>query len=395
MRARQFADRRFQFFQALLNFRVSDDQRRRQPQHIGARDQRQQTVPHARGDDVARAPAPVRRQRAAEQQPLAADFGERAETPADGGESASQHFPLAAHRLQHFRRADDFQHAVCDRAGDRVAAESAAVRADFKTRGDFRATQHRADGQAAAEPFRRGHDVRRHPEFLVQVERAAAADAGLHFVKNQQRVVAVACLARGAHEIRMRRRHAALALNQFQNHRASRVVRGGFKRAGVVERQVRDAARFRPEVVAVFFLPAGADGEKGAPVKRVVKGDDAVLVRAETPLRVAAREFERGFVGFGAGVGEEHALGESHVAQAARQFNRRRVHQQVADMPEFAGLLGEDAAQFRVGVPERADRDAGREIQIDISVGVPQPRALAALRHDGHRRVGRRHHALV
>jgi len=64
-------------------------------------------------------------------------------------------------------------------------------------------------------------------------------------------------------------------------------------------------------------------------------------------------------------------------------------------MPEFAGLFGEYAAQFRVRVAERADRDAGGEIQIFLAVCIPQPRAFAARRHNLQRRVVGRHHRIV
>ena len=80
--------------------------------------------------------------------------------------------------------------------------------------------------------------------------------------------------------------------------------------------------------------------------------------------RVAARELQRGFVRFGAGVREERAIGESQVGQALRETQHRRVRVAVADVPELFALLVQHLEQFGMRVAQRRDRDAAGEVDV-------------------------------
>ena len=82
-------------------------------------------------------------------------------------------------------------------AGERVAAEGGAVVALGNLAGDLLAGQNRADREAAAEALGAGHDVGNHVVELIAVQRARAADAGLHLVEDQQNAVFVAQRAHG------------------------------------------------------------------------------------------------------------------------------------------------------------------------------------------------------
>jgi hypothetical protein len=56
-------------------------------------------------------------------------------------------------------------------------------------------------------------------------------------------------------------------------------------------------------------------------------------------------------------------------------------------MPDFSGLLGQRGDELRMGVAERIDGDAAREIEEAATVGGLQPAALAA--GEGERRAGK------
>ena len=90
---------------------------------------------------------------------------------------------------------------------------------------------------------------------------ARTPDAGLHFVKNQQRIILITKLAQTLQKGFVRRQHAAFALNRFDNHRASMIVNHGFYRIQIIERNMDNIGRFRPETVGIFRLSADADGK--------------------------------------------------------------------------------------------------------------------------------------
>ena len=75
----------------------------------------------------------------------------------------------------------------------------------------------------------------------------------------------------------------------------------------------------------------------GAPVERVV-GDDQVAARARL-----AHELDRGLVGLGARVAEEHELAERARGQPRRQLHVGRVVEEVGDVHEPRDLLLHDA----------------------------------------------------
>lgn len=84
------------------------------------------------------------------------------------------------------------QHGVGDGRRQRVTAEGGAMGAwleDLRP-GLFR--QHRADREAAPQPFGAGEDVRDDVVMLVGVEMAGTPGAGLHLIEYQGGVMAIA-----------------------------------------------------------------------------------------------------------------------------------------------------------------------------------------------------------
>src|SRR5262245_53391238 len=57
-------------------------------------------------------------------------------------------------------------------------------------------------------------------------------------------------------------------------------------------------------------------------------------------------------------------------------------------MPDRAGLPADRLDQVRMGMAERVDRHARREVEVTITVGRDEPRALAALEREIDARVG-------
>ena len=68
--------------------------------------------------------------------------------------------------------------------------------------------------------------------------------------------------------------------------------------------------------------------------------------------RVAAREFQRGFVGFGPGVGKKNPLAECEFAEALRKQDGGFIGEHIGDMPDLAGLRRQRVDRRRMRVTD-------------------------------------------
>src|SRR5215472_10352239 len=101
---------------------------------------------------------------------------------------------------------------------------------------------------------------------------------------------------------------------------------------------------------------------------------------------MAADQLQRRLVGLGARVGEEHpAVGAQQGEEAFGQGDLALVRKKVGGVGDRAHLAGDRLDDRRVGVAERADRDARDEVGVLPAVSVPDPAAVAAhQRQRGH-----------
>ena len=172
------------------------------------------------------------------------------------------------------------------------------------------ADQHRADREAAAQRLGQRHHVGRDAVGVRGEQMTGAAHAALDFVEHQQRAMAIAQRAQAVQELLRRRRHAAFALHGLDQHRAD--VTGSHRRFGrgqIVEIAVAEARRQRFVAFVVLGLRGGGDGGQRAAVEAAAEAEDhAAIGRTALRGRVLAHQFDRGLVGLGAGIAEEHAL---------------------------------------------------------------------------------------
>ena len=192
-----------------------------------------------------------------------------------------------------------------------------------------------------------------------------------------------------AQEFRRHHPHAALAHDRLDQDRGGLRPDGALGRFEIAERHLVEAFDHRPEAFEIFLLAAGGERRQRAAVEGALEGDDAVALRLAAHRLVLARHLDRAFHRLGAGIGEEHHVGEARRAQPLGQPLGLGDAVEVGDVPELLGLLGERLDQVRMGVAERVDRDAGGEIEIALAVGRDQPRALAALEREIDARVDR------
>ena len=115
-----------------------------------------------------------------------------------------------------------------------------------------------------------------------------------------------------------------------------------------------------------------------------------VRKRSGWPLTIviAARRLDGALDRLGAGIGEEHLVGEGRGDQPLGEAALAGNLVEVGDVPELAGLLGQRGDEMRVAVAERVDGDAAAEIEVALAVVGDQPAALAPLEGQGRPRKG-------
>ncbi|MNY26551.1 hypothetical protein D3C86_1604080 [compost metagenome] len=146
-----------------------------------------------------------------------------------------------------------------------------------------------------------------------------------------------------------------------------------------------DAFDLRAEACRVLGLAGDADGEQGTTVEAVERGNDLALLRPGDFVAIAACQLEGGLVGLGAGVGEEHAVGEGGLGQQLGQAQGRLVGEHVGHVPELLRLFGQRLDQCRVGMAEHVHGDAAGEVHQLATALIPDSAALATHRNEGGR----------
>ena len=104
-----------------------------------------------------------------------------------------------------------------------------------------------------------------------------------------------------------------------------------------------------------------------------------------------AHQLDDAFHRLGAGIGEEHVVGEAHVAEPLGQPLAFGDAVEVGDVDQLPGLLGDRLDHMRMAMAERVNGDAGGEIEIAVAIGCGQPAALAPLESKVDPRENRQH----
>ena len=201
-----------------------------------------------------------------------------------------------------------------------------------------------AERKAAAEPLGQRHDVGRDAGPLVGEQLAGAAHAGLHLVEDQQQAVLVAELAQRAEERRRDDAHAALALDRLDQDGGGLGPDRALDRFEIAERHLVEAVDRRAEAFEIFLLAGGGERRQRAAVEGALEGDDAVALGLAARRLVFARHLDRAFHRLGAGIGEEHVVGEARRAQPLGQPLALRNAIEIGDVPDLSRLLGRCAA---------------------------------------------------
>ena len=93
------------------------------------------------------------------------------------------------------------------------------------------------------------------------------------------------------------------------------VANGSLDGADIAGGDMVEAFDRRAEALEVLGLPAGGDGGKRPAVEGALEGDEAVALGRSLAEMIAARDLHRAFDRLGAGIGEEHVVGEGLLAE--------------------------------------------------------------------------------
>ena len=214
--------------------------------------------------------------------------------------------------------------------------------------GGSRGGEARAHREAAADALGDRRDVGRDARPFMREELAGAADAALDLVEDQEQAVLVAELAQALQRLRREDAHAALALHGLEQDRRGLGSDQLFGGVDVVEGDLVEAVGLRAEAFEIFRLAAGGDRRQRAAVERALEGDGAEALGIAVDVVVAARRLDGALHRLGAGIGEEHLVGEGRGDQPLGEAALAGNLVEVGDVPELAGLLG-----------QRGDADAG------------------------------------
>ena len=191
-------------------------------------------------------------------------------------------------------------------------------------------------GKAAADALGDRHDVGRDARPLVGEQLAGAAHAALHLVEDEQQAVLVAQLAQALQELVGADAHAALALHRL-DHDGGRLgpdrLLDGLQ---VAERHEIEARRRLAEAFQILLVAGGGDGGERAAVEGALEGDDAPALGMAVGEVVAPRQLDGALAGLGAGIAEEHLVGEGRLAQPLGQPLLAGDAVEVGAVPELA-----------------------------------------------------------
>ncbi|CRE19531.1 Uncharacterised protein [Bordetella pertussis] len=276
------------------------------------------------------------------------------------------------------------QRGARNRAGQRVAAEGAAVLARLENAQHRLVRQHRGHGiEAARQGLADQRDIGLDAFVRLGQESAGAPQPGLDLVEDEHDIAFAAQLAHLAEIARRRQDDASLALDGFdqEGHRARRD--GSLQRGEVAERHHREARRERPVAAARIRVGGKADDAQRAAVEVVGAHDDLRLPGRHAARLVApfAHRLERRLDRLGAAVHGQHLVRAGQARQVFVQGRQLVMAEGPRGQRQPLRLLDHRGQDARMAMPLVDRRVGGQAIQVAPPRRVVQPDPAAARQH--------------
>ena len=126
----------------------------------------------------------------------------------------------------------------------------------------------------------------------------------------------------------------------------------------------------------IFGLTGGGDSSEGAAVEAGCRRENHGLLDASALMAVFAGQFDRGFVGFRAGIAEKNAVGTAVVHQPAGELLLFRNPIEIRDVLKASELFAQSLIHRSVAVAQCAGRDTSDRIEVSATLCVFDPAAL-------------------
>ncbi len=237
----------------------------------------------------------------------------------------------------------------------------------------------RPDRHATAEAFCQRDDVGLDALSLMSEPLACATNPCLDLIDDEQGSVLAGDRPRCREIARRSRNDSAFTLNRLQEHRGGRVIHDSLKCLDISEGHDMDITGQRAEWFLLRRLRRERQRTHRAAMERLVSDDDL-----GAPGQ--ARDLEGGLIRLGSGVAQQHttlavARGVEERDEPFSESDRGRGDCEVAGVAERRHLVTHGSDDGGMCVAERVDRDAGEQIEVLVTIGIPHPCAISA--HQG------------
>ncbi len=146
----------------------------------------------------------------------------------------------------------------------------------------------------------------------------------------------------------------------------------------IAMRHLVKAVHRRAKAFEILCGAGRSQRRQRAAMERAFEGDDAIALGMTLGGVILARDLDHALHRLGAGIAEEHEVGEALLAQTRGELVAIRALEQVRHVPQFCRLLLQRRDQVRMAMAQGIHRDARGEVEIAIAIGGDQPRALTA-----------------
>ena len=246
-----------------------------------------------------------------------------------------------------------------------------------------------ADRHAAAKALSHGDNIRLDVVLLKGKQTAGTADAGLYLVDDEQQVLLAAQLLYFLDELAVERQDTALALDKLHHDSAGHVVRLGAYRLDIVGNRVIKALGKREEIVVETLLTGGLQRGYGTSVEGIDERQHLEAAIAVLVERVLTRQLNGTLVGLSARIGKEYLAAQMGLFnQLLGNLNHRLGGEQVGNVQQLVRLLVECIDNCRIGITHAVYADAGREVDVLLTLNIPQGSTFAVVQRDRETAVG-------
>src|SRR6267142_1050937 len=212
-------------------------------------------------------------------QAFAADFADEADFGGKFRKAVAQLRAAHADIFEEIFVLDDLEELAGNGANQRAAAKRGAVHPGRDARSNVLRGENCAEWKAGGERLGDQNNVRLRGKFLIGEEAAGAAESALNFIGDQESTVLRGKRASTIPECFADGIDSPFALDCFKKDGADSVVEFRFEISNVVETHELRAGNKGRERQAVFFRGGDADGAERAAMKRILKSQEAMLLR--------------------------------------------------------------------------------------------------------------------